>query len=219
MPKKPGMYSYILNVVDRANNSQYARTLVLYDNISSVSSNESSPMLATSAAEETNYKWQNNLTNNISVSWENHFSNFFHEANKLLVPVSQYKYNDFEVKFQKAVPDKLEDLDGKRTLEKITNVNGIVKFAFTFGNANQGDKPTNQWHIVNDIFKQAASFNVPRANGDSLNVWVKAEDILGNEKIDMMRVYFDETPPDEIHDQDVIFQKNLENSTLPFSSR
>lgn len=84
---QPGMYSFILNVVDNANNSQYARTLVLFDNQSSITTNNSSPMIVTSAAKETSYKWQNNLTNPISVSWKSHFRNDYHERNKLLSPV------------------------------------------------------------------------------------------------------------------------------------
>lgn len=84
VPAQPGMYSYILNVIDRANNTQYARSLVLYDPMSSITTYDTSPMIATSAAEETNYKWQNNLTNPISVSWKSHFRNDFLESNKLL---------------------------------------------------------------------------------------------------------------------------------------
>lgn len=107
----PGMYSYILNVVDNANNSQYARTLVLFDNQSSITTDNSSPMIVTSAVEETRYKWQNNLTNPISVSWKSHFRNNYHERNKLLSPVTAYKHD------QKKVLDDLEDKDGKRTLK------------------------------------------------------------------------------------------------------
>lgn len=217
IPAEPGMYSYILNVVDRANNSQYARTLVLYDTQSSITTDDSSPMVATSAAEETSYKWQNNLTNPISVSWKSHFRNDFLESNKLLRPVSPYKYFNSNANFYKAVPDNLEDKDGMRTLKGITNAHGVVKFQYAYRHSNQGNDPPNDWKDPTDSMSQTASFNAIRDNGDSLNVWVKAIDILGNEKIDMMQVYFDETPPDNL--SDITFIKNIENSTLPFSSR
>nr|XP_034323636.1 uncharacterized protein LOC105326363 [Crassostrea gigas] len=217
-PAEPGMYSYILNVVDRANNSQYARTLVLYDTQSSITTDDSSPMVATSAAEETSYTWQNNLTNPISVSWKSHFWNNFLERNKLLSPVSPYKYFNSDANFYKAVPDNLEDKDGMRTLKGITNAHGVVKFQYTFRHSNQGNNPPNDWKDPTDNFmSQTASFDAIRSNGDSLNVWVKAIDILGNEKIDMIKVYFDETPPDNLGE--ITFIKNIENSTLPFSSR
>lgn len=216
-PAQSGMYSYILNVIDRANNSQYARTLVLYDAKSSITTDDSSPMVATSAAEETNNKWQNNLTNLISVSWKSHFRNDFLESNKLLRPVSPYKYFNSHVNFHKAVPDNLEDKDGMRTLKGITNAHGVVKFQYTFRHSNQGNDPPNDWRDPTDNFlSQTASFDAIRKNGDSLNVWVKAIDILGNDKIDMMQVYFDETPPEFL--EDIEFIKNIENSTLPFSS-
>nr|XP_034323632.1 uncharacterized protein LOC105320732 isoform X2 [Crassostrea gigas] len=218
VPAQPGMYSYILNVIDRANNTQYARSLVLYDPKSSITTYDTSPMIATSAAEETNYKWQNNLTNPISVSWKSHFRNDFLESNKLLRPVTPYKYHNFYVNFQKAVPDDLEDKDGKRTLKGITNAHGVVKFQYTYRHSNQGNDPPDDWKDPTDNFmSQTASFNVIKQNGDSLNVWVKAIDILGNEKIDMMQIYFDETPPDNL--EEIIFIKNIENSTFPFSSR
>lgn len=217
-PAQSGMYSYILNVIDRANNSQYARTLVLYDTQSSITTDDSLPMVATSAAEETNYKWQNNLTNLISVSWKSHFRNDFLESNKLLRPVSPYKYFNSHVNFHKAVPDNLEDKDGMRTLKGITNAHGVVKFQYAYSHSNQGNDPPNDWKDPTDNFlSQTTSFNTSRKDGDSLNVWVKAIDILGNEKIDMMQVYFDETPPDDLGD-DIPFIKNIENSTLPFSS-
>lgn len=217
-PAEPGMYSYILNVIDKANNSQYARTLVLYDTQSSITTDDSSPMVATSAAEETSYKWQNNLTNPISVSWKNHFRNDFLESNKLLRPVSPYKYFNSYANFYKAVPDNLEDHDGMRTLKGITNAHGVVKFQYAYRHSNQGNDPPNDWKDPTDNFmSQTTSFNAIRHNGDSLNVWVKAIDILGNEKIDMIQVYFDETPPDKLGD--ITFIKNIENSTLPFSSR
>lgn len=209
---QPGMYSFILNVVDNANNSQYARTLVLFDNQSSITTDNSSPMIATSAAEETSYKWQNNLTNPISISWKSHFRNDYHERNKLLSPVTAYKHD------QKRVLDGLEDKDGKRTLKGITNAHGVVKFQYAFRHSNQGNDPPDDWKYPTDNFmSQTASFHAIRQNGDSINVWVKAIDILGNEKIDMMQVYFDETPPDNLGA--ITFIKNIENSTLPFSSR
>lgn len=218
-PDQPGMYAFLLNVIDNANNTQYARTLVLYDNQSSVTIDTNSPLIATSAAEETNYKWQNSLTTNISISWRGHFRNTFHENNKLLVPVTPYKYYNHYVKFHKAVPDKLEDKDGDRTLARVTNVHGIVGFQYTYRHVNQGSQPPSDWNPVSDINSQTASFNIPRSNGDGLNVWVKATDVLGNKQIDVMQVYFDETPPDPLTQRSVNFIKNLKNSTFPFSSR
>lgn len=59
-------------------------------------------------------------------------------------------------------------------------------------------------------------FDVIRSNGDFLNVWVKVIDILGNEKIDMIKVYFDEMFFDNFGE--IIFIKNIENLIFFFLS-
>ncbi|XP_062593097.1 uncharacterized protein LOC134254585 [Saccostrea cucullata] len=214
----PGMYSLILNVVDKANNSEYARKLVLYDNTSSISIDNSSPMISTSAVKETNYQWQNNLTNDISISWEGHFRNKFHENNKLLNQVTDFKHFDHDKGIQKIVHDVLDDNDGERTLNAIPNVHGIVKFEYAYGNANQGNQTPTNWQIIIDL-NQTVSFFVQRQNGDTLNVWIRATDSVGNSDSDIMHVYFDETPPTALTKRTVEFKPNLNNSVFSFSSR
>lgn len=59
-------------------------------------------------------------------------------------------------------------------------------------------------------------FDVIRSNGDFFNVWVKVIDILGNEKIDMIKVYFDEMFFDNFGE--IIFIKNIENLIFFFLS-
>ncbi|XP_061172823.1 uncharacterized protein LOC133182112 [Saccostrea echinata] len=217
-PKQPGMYSYILNIVDRANNSEYARTLVLFDNTSSITKDDAFPMISTSAVEETNFQWQNNLKNDISISWKGHFRNVLHEDKKLLIPVTDYKHYDHDKKFQKRVLPKLDDNDGNRTLKPISNIHGIIKFEYDFGNANQGSQEPVSWRPINDL-TETVTFNIPRRDGDTLNVWIKATDVMGNQKYDLMHVYFDETPPSPLIHNDVLFIPNLKNSTFSFTSR
>ena len=36
---------------------------------------------------------------------------------------------------------------------------------------------------------------IPRANGDTLKVWVRATDVMGNTKIDSVMVHVDSSPP------------------------
>ncbi|XP_062587619.1 uncharacterized protein LOC134249266, partial [Saccostrea cucullata] len=217
-PSQPGMYSFILNVVDRANNSEYARTLVLYDNTSSITTDEAFPIISTSAVKETNYQWQNNLTNDITISWKGHFRNVLHENEKFLIPVTDYSHFDHDKKFEKLVLSKLDDNDGNRTLNAIRNIHGIVKFEYDFGNANQGSQAPTNWQPINDL-TETVTFFIPRRNGDTLNVWIKATDVLGNKEVDLMHVYFDETPPANLTTGDVRFIPNLKNSTFPFTSR
>ncbi|XP_062593100.1 uncharacterized protein LOC134254588 [Saccostrea cucullata] len=218
IPQKQGMFSFILNVVDRANNSEYARMLVLYDNTSSITIDNSSPMISSSAVAQTNYQWQNNLTNDISISWKGHFKNTFHEDNNLLSQVADFKHYDHDKKFHKVVLNAFDDNDGERTLNAIQNVHGIVKFEYAYGNANQGNQNPINFQPVNDL-TQTLSFFAQRRNGDTLNIWIRATDSMGNRETDIMHVYFDETPPTALSSRNVQFIPNLNNSMYPFSSR
>ncbi|XP_062610978.1 uncharacterized protein LOC134272830, partial [Saccostrea cucullata] len=217
-PKQPGMYSFILNVIDNANNTQYARTLVLYDPSSNITLS-SSPFIATSAEEETNFKWQNSLTNGITMSWKGHFENKFHDKNKLLNQVAQYQNFDHLTKYEKKVPQELDDITGERTLRRIPNIHGIVKFEYSFRNGNQGNSAPDFWNTVHDNISESQTFSTERKDGDAIYFWVKATDVMGNIKVDLAKIYFDSSPPEKIKDSDVKFIPNLKTATYDFSSR
>ena len=104
------MYSILLQVSDKANNSKIARRLVLFDNDSSISLskpafNPDMPLNVTdvkkgdggmhviTAIPETGYMWQtsNNRTyTRIVLDWEKHFVNKIHDQGKLLNRVLKY---------------------------------------------------------------------------------------------------------------------------------
>ena len=217
-PKQYGMFSFILNVIDNANNTQYARTLVLYDPLSSVTLT-SMPFIATSAESETEYRWQKSLNNSITIAWRGHFQNKFHQENKLLGPVAPYLHYDFLSKYEKLVPSELDDRAGKRTLEAIPNAFGIVKFEYFFRNSNQGNSTPTSWKPVSRALSESQTFNIERRDGDTINFWIKASDILGNEKADMTQISFDSSPPAKLESQNVLFQRNLKTDSYNFSSR
>ncbi|XP_061168936.1 uncharacterized protein LOC133178201 [Saccostrea echinata] len=216
-PRQAGMYSFILNVIDNANNTQYARTLVLYDPSSNITLS-TSPFFATSAEPETNYKWQNNLENNITMSWKGHFENKFHHENKLLNQVARYQHFDHMTKYEKQVPQKLDDNTGNRTLQSIQNIRGIVKFEYFFTNGNS-DRAPEKWSPVTDMFSESQTFFKERKDGDAINFWVRATDVMGNEKVDLTKIFFDSTPPVKLEDSDVKITLNIKSATYAFSSR
>lgn len=217
-PKQSGMFSFILNVIDNANNTQYARTLVLYDPKSNVTLS-SSQFFATTAEQETNYRWQKNLNSNISMSWKGHFQNKFHHDEGLLNPVARYLHYDFMTKYEKQVPLELDDNTGNRSLQRIPNVFGIVKFEYFYRNSNQGNKTPIFWKSVSEPLSENQTFNIERRDGDTINFWVKATDILGNDKIDMTQISFDSSPPSKLRDADVTFLRNVKTTNFNFSSR
>ncbi|XP_061179823.1 uncharacterized protein LOC133188421, partial [Saccostrea echinata] len=218
IPKQAGMYSFILNVIDVANNTQYARTLALYDPHSTITLS-SSPFFATSAEPETNHTWQNSLNNNITMTWKGHFENKFHETNKLLYPVARYQHFDHMTKYEKQVPSQLDDSTGNRTLKGIPNVHGIVKFEYFFRNGNQGNKTPDSWISVNNEFSENQTFYIDRRDGDTINFWVRATDAMGNKKVDMAKIFFDSTPPKQLKHSNVVFTRNVKTAMYDFSSR
>jgi hypothetical protein len=212
------MYSFILNVIDNANNTQYARTLALYDPTSKITLTKS-PFFATSAEPETKYRWQNNLHNNITITWKGHFQNDFHDVNKLLNPVARYQHFDHMTKYEKQVPEALDDHTGNRTLAGIPNVHGIVKFEYFYRNRNQGNSTPTTWFQVDAPFSENQTFDIGRQDGDGISFWVKATDVMGNERVETTLIYFDSTPPRRLQQSDVIFARNVKSSSYDFSSR
>lgn len=221
IPDKPGMYSFLLNVIDAANNTEYVRTLVLYDPTSeiTVSNTPSASIKTMSAREESGYMWQDNLDSVIEISWKNHFENKFHADNKLLNPVKPFKYYQFITNIKKYVNPRMEDLDGKRTLNGIRNINGIIKFDYAYRHGNLGNSTPNQWIPVNNSFSENQTFFITRRDGDAITFWIRATDIMGNTKTDMTHIYFDSSPPELLKSTDVSFTPNLNISTYSFSSR
>lgn len=86
-PDQPGVYSWILEINDRANNSAYVRRFVIYDPISKVTSDKSNPFYATSGNSIANYEWQNSNPKTFSFSWKNHFLNKIHEDGNFLARI------------------------------------------------------------------------------------------------------------------------------------
>lgn len=83
-PSKPGVYSCILEVSDKANNTQYARRFVIFDKTSQVTIKNNNPLYCSSASESTNFTWQTiindkNGQTRINITWKDHFVNLVHE--------------------------------------------------------------------------------------------------------------------------------------------
>jgi hypothetical protein len=109
-PPETGMYSILLQVSDKANNSKIARRLVLYDNDSSITLTKPAfnpympinvsdikigdgGMHVITAIPETGYIWQTSNEKNktrIVLNWKNHFVNTIYDQGKLLNRVLKY---------------------------------------------------------------------------------------------------------------------------------
>ncbi|WAQ93640.1 FER-like protein [Mya arenaria] len=205
-PEEPGMYSVLLKVSDMANNSRIARRFVLYDDTSVISlSNETDKKLyISSAVEETGYAWQtssNSEDNSVTVNvrWDGHFANKLHEDGKFLAEIEKYpiQFKDIEddgiLMSLKFVADTLDDDEGERTREAITNYHGIIKFEVAYVQSPSEEVPTTGWTVI--PLQESISTQRILEDGDRLRVWVRATDVMGNTNTDSTFMRIDGSPP------------------------
>ena len=214
-PTEVGMYSFILEASDLANNSRFIRRLCFYDPSSEIT-------LLTKALKIDSARgfgkdaWMSNITSLLNISWKDHFVNKIHEHNKLLNPVKEYlqKLDDG----YKTIDQ--DDTYGRRTTAGITNSRGIVEFevAHTIdSNGGRGQtEPTTAWqHFSASVLSMTV---MPRnlGSGDTVTVWVRATDITGRNKTDFIRVHYDSTAPNALNE--ITFKRNVQG-TYPFGSK
>ncbi|CAC5366494.1 Tyrosine-protein kinase receptor Tie-1,Vascular endothelial growth factor receptor 3,Vascular endothelial growth factor receptor 1,Vascular endothelial growth factor receptor 2 [Mytilus coruscus] len=222
-PKEPGVYSTILEVADKANNSRYVRRIAIFDKTSEISVMSSHRLFVSSASNQSNYNWQTtpeNVQTTLNVQWENHFMNEVHEKGHFLARVQDYTArlsdNVKRVDYKEIEP-QFDDNEGSRTKYEIPNINSIVRFEISHGTPSTV-APTNGWEVIKPL-KENKSIDltdVSVKDGSSHQVWVRAYDKMGNEKIDSTIVHFD-------HSQPIVyppkFEKNVDDGQFPFSSR
>ncbi|XP_067649879.1 uncharacterized protein [Haliotis asinina] len=223
-PTDPGVYSFILEASDKANNSVFVRRIALYDPVSSVTidTGADNRLYISSAYPNGGYNWQDDPSRDIKVTWTNHFVNLMHEQGKWLNQVLAYppQLEDF----LKNIPreSKQDDHEGNRTVEAIPNRRGVVKFELAYAkDSNAGvnqAEPTTGWTDVglSETYTIPQGLRLgPLTKQHTVTVWVRATDILGNTRVDSTRVHFDDTPPEV---EQPTFRKNVETNNVPFSS-
>lgn len=139
-PSKPGVYSCILEVSDKANNTQYARRFVIFDKKSKVTTRNNNPLYCSSASELANFTWQTTINDDngqtrIKITWKDHFVNLVHEEGHFLSPVASYepRLTDGGRRIDyKKIDSVFDDNEGSRTRNAISNVNSIVLFEFAY---------------------------------------------------------------------------------------
>ena len=181
----PGMYSVVLKVSDNSNNVAYARSLVLYDNSSSVSITEH-PLRLANANPDTGYKWLTSKINDLQFQWIGHFENSLHKRKGFLDAVKKWT-TDYGV----------DDTTGNRTTEAIPHKNGIVKFETSSGVHNSIDEAVNEpksWNLEPDL-KESKTMSVSVNDGQTIAFRVRATDVMGNSKSDFTLVFCDASPP------------------------
>ncbi|XP_071102354.1 uncharacterized protein [Haliotis cracherodii] len=217
-PDKPGMYSFILQAVDKANNSEYMRRFALYDKESTVTTDPNHAMNISYVVRDQGFQWMTDTSKPLLVNWENRFLNYHHESGKFLNKILPFKVQIVEdPPIYKQVINTNDDHHGERTVDAILNVRGIVKFEWTHDVNKTGgrrqDTPPN-WSDVSGL-KSTMQFQPEGVtSGSTVTVWIRARDILDNKKVDSTSVTYDFTKPQITR---MAFHEN-EISNIPFSS-
>ncbi|KAK7096288.1 hypothetical protein V1264_005597 [Littorina saxatilis] len=219
-PPSPGMYAVILEAGDLANNTKYVRRLVLYDPVSGVDTDPAHHLRFTTASPMDNYAFQNNTSAPV-VTWEGFFVNRLHEENALLGSVDPYPSQLEDSR--KRIPPQLDDDEGERTVKAIPNERGIVEFEVRVhrksGKVEQSrfvnpPASTLSWQStgLNQVFRVRDDVNV----GETVIVWVRASDMLGNQRVERAIVTVDNSPPEV---GQMTFLMNTRVPGIDFSSR
>ncbi|KAK2161992.1 hypothetical protein NP493_1549g00001, partial [Ridgeia piscesae] len=200
----PGVYAVVLTAEDNAGNHQTARRFLIFDNVNVVSINtaEDKVLVVNSAAENTSYTWLTSLqsssytgdqASNVDIYWRGHFANVFHNTHKFLNGSSSNS---------PPIAAGYEELTGQPpdtvSREAIPNVNGIVKYEVSRAVDHDGGRSLNSpdsWSNVDDFQRETMTVDIPREDGDSVRVWVRATDVMGNTKTDSVLVHVDSSPP------------------------
>ena len=211
----PGLYSVIARVQDTVNNTAQARGLVLYDPDSSIE--KSRPINVTGARRVGSNYWLSTLVtpagNDVAITWEGRYSNAFYEENDVLGPVKPFL-------------EGIDDRSGRRALQAVHNLGGIVLFNYTFG-AMDSSTPLKarvrrqtgdpEWQTVTPL-AESLTLPVPRSNGDAFTFRLKAQDLTGDEVIDSINIRVDTTAP-MVDPGGVEMVRNTGFGNLPFYSR
>ena len=217
-PQEPGVYSWILEVNDRANNSRYLRRFVIYDPSSTVTSDSTHRFYATSGNAASDFKWQINNPQTVSFTWKNHFLNELHESGNFLARIRLFPaslYDGFRTGY-KNIPDQFDDTEGKRSRDAIPNERGIIKYDIAYALGRNQLTPQTYQYIGRKNTSIVISPSQQLQDGNSLTLWVKAYDILDNTKEERYILHYDSTGP-TLYSHELT--TNVGSELMDFSSR
>ncbi|XP_041351011.1 uncharacterized protein LOC121369994 [Gigantopelta aegis] len=186
-PPESGIFAVVLAAFDKANNYEKARRIVIFDDSSEVSTKANTRLLVTSASPETDYIWQT-TADSVTVTWIKRYLNAFHENNHML-----------DLVLSGGTSPAYDDNDGLRTINSITNKQGIVKFTTSYKKDHEGGSTFTSSPVNNDFTDQSLSetqtVRPTLEDGDTLMFWVRAYDVRDMYFEENVTVHIDTSPP------------------------
>ncbi|XP_035676037.1 uncharacterized protein LOC118415485 [Branchiostoma floridae] len=174
---------------------QRTRRFYLYDADSTITVDESAglaengDMWISTTVADTDFLWQTNLDQLITVEYMDHFIQHTHHNGKFLNAIAE---------FFVPVPQANDDVDTtERSRQPIVNQKGVVTFETSYHVDHQGGttKTSGAWTNVDDLHAGSQSLTISRVDGDTVTAYIRATDILGNQQTDEVSIHIDSTPP------------------------
>ncbi|XP_041351012.1 uncharacterized protein LOC121369995 [Gigantopelta aegis] len=186
-PPKSGIFAVVLSAFDKANNYEKARRIIIFDDSSEVSTKANTTLIVTSASTETDYIWQT-TADSVTVTWIKRYLNAFHENNHMLDRV-----------LPEGISPEYDDKEGLRTINNITNKQGIVKFTTSFKIDHKGGSTFTSTPVDEDFTDQSLSetqtVRPTLEDGDTFMFWVRAYDVRDTYFAENVTVHIDTSPP------------------------
>ncbi|KAI8487523.1 hypothetical protein Bbelb_347570 [Branchiostoma belcheri] len=198
-----GVYSVVLTVEDSCgpNDGNFitARRFLIFDNNSTVELDTSGHFPLWVDSLPNNATWQTNLQDSrgegpkVVVKWPGHFYNHLHRQNKFLNAIKEH---------HPPIATGYEEITGQppltRSREAIPNVNGVVMFQTDWAVDHQGGRtitvlPGN-WSDVTNIMTEDQDLDIARQDGDTVRVWIRAFDVMGNIAVENVTIHVDSSP-------------------------
>ncbi|XP_062589685.1 uncharacterized protein LOC134251302 isoform X1 [Saccostrea cucullata] len=173
-PSEPGVYSAILQVTDKANNSEFARQIAIYDPNSTITTTEESNFYVSSAEKLSNYSWQSRCST-VEITWRDYFRNLYHVENHLLLSVDKFPLqirggdvDELKSEIVKDVKDFYDDHTGKRSVLAVKNLHGITEFevyytyiSYSNSSINDSEDATKETRTSKDQITTANILDTP----------------------------------------------------------
>ena len=226
-PSEPGVYSCILEVNDKANNSIYVRRIVVFDDTSDINVNSSNGLYISTASTETDYMWQTEYNldgvTDINVVWTDLFSNHLHDKEHFLSKILDYEprlSDNINRHDYKKILAVFDDNEGDRTLNATSHLRGIIKYeiAHEIISKPKSVPPDFGWSDISPL-SETTSFQMTTrtiGDGDSHQVWIRATDVTSRNHTITTIIHFDKTGP-LIHLSNIAY--NINGGPQQFTSR
>ncbi|XP_052247390.1 uncharacterized protein LOC127855675 [Dreissena polymorpha] len=114
------------------------------------------------------------------------------------------------------VADALDDNEEPLTRKAIPNFHGIVKYEIVFVQTVDATQPILGWTEIS--LKESFSTQRPLEDGDRLRVWVRATDLMGNQRADSTIIKVDGSKP-RLHAYTSKVELNTVNGPYKYSSK